>query len=557
MDFSELLQSMRDALSNAWTRVGFIMRTHVLATAFIVLLFAGGLVVWARSGFTVNVSRFFAATPTPSPTPHAPWLYCDYTTLAGACVQSPPNGNGVSEDYDAPDCTAGGGACALGNCRKWEGSGETLASWHPTSPPPNIPACEPITKVDSGNFSGYTDAPKNPAPVDFPNCLVIDNRDSHDPNWGTMTEHIVPDVNRGTPVPKLFYKRFVINNCPWEVHLVFQVDGGPKASFSLGAGTRGGLSDEEVSRGFKYTNLPEGFDFPSCWNSGATSRPASCGREITIEYDLNTYTCGSLGVTLSWWHRVSNNELGGRNATTDTRGMGFVSSLNYGKDCTGSPLERQPGIPLKSPTPTPVGGGTHAPSVLAVQCGATQNVLTWTLPAGHDSNGLLRSADGGGNTFLPISNNTQATFTDTNVQAGHRYTYTHKAWTDKTSNSVSCPTATISPTGTISASVSPGASPQSSPAVTSGVSPTPTLYYFASPTPYLYSYTPPTGQAGGTGGATTASGVQTGPGDATLLALIISALVSLLYVSYTHSPLARKHEAEDISRDQGPMDFRT
>jgi hypothetical protein len=51
--------------------------------------------------------------------------------------------------------------------------------------------------------------------------------------------------------------------------------------------------------------------------------------------------------------------------------------------------------------------------------------------------------------------------------------------------------------------------------------------------------------------------VQTGPGDVTLLALIISSLVSLLYISYTHSARGRRREAEDISRDQGPMDFRS
>jgi hypothetical protein len=53
------------------------------------------------------------------------------------------------------------------------------------------------------------------------------------------------------------------------------------------------------------------------------------------------------------------------------------------------------------------------------------------------------------------------------------------------------------------------------------------------------------------------SEVATGPGEATLLALIISALVSLLYVTYTHSPLALRREVEDISKDQGPLDFRS
>jgi len=54
-----------------------------------------------------------------------------------------------------------------------------------------------------------------------------------------------------------------------------------------------------------------------------------------------------------------------------------------------------------------------------------------------------------------------------------------------------------------------------------------------------------------------AGGVQTGPGDAVLVALLVSGIVTLLYVSYTHSPVFRRSEAEQVSRDQGPMDFRS
>jgi hypothetical protein len=51
--------------------------------------------------------------------------------------------------------------------------------------------------------------------------------------------------------------------------------------------------------------------------------------------------------------------------------------------------------------------------------------------------------------------------------------------------------------------------------------------------------------------------VPTGPGDAVFVALLASAIMTLFYVSYTRSSVFRRHEVEHISRDQGPMDFRS
>jgi hypothetical protein len=42
-----------------------------------------------------------------------------------------------------------------------------------------------------------------------------------------------------------------------------------------------------------------------------------------------------------------------------------------------------------------------------------------------------------------------------------------------------------------------------------------------------------------------------------MLALIFAAVGSLLYAAHTRSPGFRRHEAEHISKDRGPMDFRT
>lgn len=61
---------------------------------------------------------------------------------------------------------------------------------------------------------------------------------------------------------------------------------------------------------------------------------------------------------------------------------------------------------------------------------------------------------------------------------------------------------------------------------------------------------------GGTGSVGGAGGVQTGPGDAVIAALMFAATLTLLYTAYTRSPLYRRREATRVSEDQGPLDFR-
>lgn len=61
----------------------------------------------------------------------------------------------------------------------------------------------------------------------------------------------------------------------------------------------------------------------------------------------------------------------------------------------------------------------------------------------------------------------------------------------------------------------------------------------------------------GTGGSSPVSEIPTGPGSAILIALLTAAALTLLYSGYTRSPTYRRREADDVSRDQGPLDFRS
>lgn len=86
-----------------------------------------------------------------------------------------------------------------------------------------------------------------------------------------------------------------------------------------------------------------------------------------------------------------------------------------------------------------------------------------------------------------------------------------------------------------------------------GATPTPTLQYTTTPTPY-YSYTPtPSSIIGGVGQ------VQTGPGETTILALIVGSIVALLYVGYAGSDAFRRGEAKSYSDEahKNPPDFRS
>ncbi len=83
--------------------------------------------------------------------------------------------------------------------------------------------------------------------------------------------------------------------------------------------------------------------------------------------------------------------------------------------------------------------------------------------------------------------------------------------------------------------------------------PTPTGYYTPTPTGG-YTYTPQPSSVGGVGQ------VETGPGDTTILALIVGSIAALLYVGYTGSDAFRRNEAKSYSkkaRKKSPPDFRS
>jgi hypothetical protein len=622
--------------------------------------------------------------------PKTPWTYCDFATYKP--VQAPPLVHTlVTQDWSAPQ--SGGPTCVPGQCRPWQGSGPT--SWAPLPSPAGLPACEPMSVINEAAVKGWeatrtggrgVQGPVTLPVITFPDCFYIDHeRGSTDPNTGTTTENTIPSIFQVFPNAKFFWKAFVVNNCPWEVHLTFAVGGSPKASFEIGPAFRPELPGAEFTKAFK-ADLPNGYDFPSCWNDGGKrgpGRPKDCAREVSITYDLNAYTCGSLGTAMVFSHRVNGAQPSLAFSSADPRGSTrvFTTALNYGKDCTGAATERAPGGSLK-PVPPPPTTTTCSPTILpapaklTVQCRTTGNVLTWTNEAKACELSILRGVDGGNAVFLTGTPKAPATtYTDTAIQAGKSYTYRIKNHPSVTSAAVTCkdgvqvvtsptptipgPTVTPTPTSSTPPPVSPptpgptitpplpgsqlqcgplsqtvavnqqafvqafggtgtyifttssdgrldlvaanraavsysSAGPRtinlsdgqssvqcavnvsapgiedtdedddsvpddvecpSFPCVDTDTDGTPDYLDLDSDNDGIPDRTDPNRTVRNVAGSP--GEVPTGPGEATLLALIVSALVSLLYVSYTHSPLYHRREAEKVSEDQGPLDFRS
>ena len=91
------------------------------------------------------------------------------------------------------------------------------------------------------------------------------------------------------------------------------------------------------------------------------------------------------------------------------------------------------------------------------------------------------------------------------------------------------------------------------------VTPTPTATFTTTPTP-TQTFTPtPRPTLTPTPRPTIVppiSQVQTGPGDTTVVAILLAASLTLLYAGYTRSSAFYRHDAKSISKEHNPLDFR-
>ncbi|HXV26945.1 MAG TPA: hypothetical protein VD862_02910 [Candidatus Paceibacterota bacterium] len=222
------------------------------------------------------------------------------------------------------------------------------------------------------------------------------------------------------------------------------------------------------------------------------------------------------------------------------------------------------------------------PATLTAQCTGGNGlpvILNWNIPVGAVANSIIKrniTAGTEGQFVTGILDNA-TTYLDSDLEPGNTYSYTHKAHASVASEPVvvtmsasgvcSVQGASPSPTGTPFTSVPP--SPTGTPGTVvitpppgddfdgDGVSdadecPTASLGYCQDSdgdgSPDFADATD--GRIGG------AAATATGPGEVTMVSLLLAALVALLYVSYTHTGTFRRREVHGLKEDQGPMDFR-
>lgn len=499
MEFSELFHAIGDALSNVANRVSFIIRNYWKALILFVLAIGAVAVITIQSGFIVEIGKFFATEPTGTA------VNCEPVTAA--------------MDWKAP-------------------TGVTIA-------PSGKPYCTPPLGADTS----------------FPGCFIVDYNNPEYTNFADLNAIGDPTnlVTRyGTRVQTVSSQGMAKNLCPWTVHYTFLSIGSKKS----GGEPRGPDMIQSTEEAFTRSAPGDSQDIESCWNSGVVS---TCLTEVKhkITYDINAFTCGRVFAGSSWDHF--------KNASgASTYGNpGFAVVFNYGRDCSGSSAERAPGSisggsGSSGSCPAAPDASKVKAAQLTVQCGTTQNVLTWqnplTLnaavnsvirneipPGGSDISKFVFTEGGCWNTFGI------GTYTDKDVKSGYTYTYTIKTHNTVRSNSVTCKNGSQVASSPIISTATPAVT--TTPTITTIGETTPTPV--AIEIPVNTFQTPPAISTPLPTSSTSPSGVSTGPDDVVILALMISSIVALAYVTYARSPSGRQAEAEEVSKDQGPLNFKS
>lgn len=455
MSFASLRQFFRDN-----PRMWIVLTGALLVTATIVF--------WAFGGFGVGLSRFFAMEDV-----------CENAQDSQANCESCGGEWFVSTD--------GGDYCGPGSGSLDCPAGETRDSEDDVCYPDDS-GCDPPYEYWDGNsceISYCTDE-------NYVEGLV--NFETGDCDVSSSTDDCLPGETRD-PEDDVCYPDGSSGN-PGDGSGTEQDPSDNEGVCELSGGTWNGVECD-------YPQTPTGGDggagTPSCVPTYRSCSGDDIFQHYTTCPGLVIVECGSVGCD-----PLNNNtaavcrqpavgqpeperHLECRNNTCTMVGGDGEDSCDrpIGSACgTTNPSNPAPGSPT-SPT------GSHTSSVLTVQCGPTQNILTWNLPAGHTANGLLRSVDGATNVMIAGIAAGATSHTDTNIQAGHTYTYHHKPFADTASNGVTCSTVA----GALStAPPPPGATPTPMPIVVAVASPSPTPQSSSAPTPVPSAGTTPLAQ---------------------------------------------------------------
>lgn len=490
------------------------------------------LIVWARLGFTVQVSRFFAA-PVESPigpaaegggaplvNPNASTQSCG--SLGGTvCLARTASGCGAGYTdvgQKTTDCDSGYGFCCAP-------TSTTSPTPTPASTPTPSSACGPSVP-EGGTFS-----------------------------WSFRTSEPWGDCANGTA--PTYWTLVNVDAChPNGLHLVWRAEHRDKASCDIG------LAGTSIAEGSGITT--------NVTNFSNMDLPDGQAGSAQMTYDPKTFKCGSVRLWGAFW--ASGPESNNKNAGN----TGYYKVINYGVDCGAVPTP----VPA-TPTPTPVPTATLTPTPTITATASPTPTPTATTTATPTPVSLAMALAVGG------ANVTTGGVEAASVNATNGQTVSVIAI-------VSNPQATASLTNVLVKALLPagigyiaGSTTIDGAAAVDGIVNTGVTLATIAPTQFhriafrvrIDSSTFPVGSTqvivridASSAGVTAQSGqlvitvsksiaqpgvVKTGPADAVLVAFLVSAIMTLLYVSYTHTSVYRRHELEKFGSERDPLDFRS
>lgn len=485
------------------------------------------LIVWARLGFTVQVSRFFAAGPSCGQLAQqngasglATDTCCADTAANASVCRSQGKTTNVGTTYD----------CAAGCFIKPAG---TAATPTPTPAPSGAPSSSCGTSVPQGGTF----------------------------DWGFKTSEPWDGCGDGTA--PTYWTLVTVGTChPDGLHLVWRAEHRDKASCDIG------LAGQAIGEGAGITTAVTGFS--------NMDLPDGQAGTAQMTYNPKTYSCGSVRLWGAFW--ASGPESSNKNAGN----TGYYKVINYGKDCgaaaatptpaqspTPTPTATLTATPTATPTPTPTPTGTPSPTPSATPT-ASPTALTLALAvgganltAGGPEAAVVGATNGQTVSVIAIVSNPQTEPTQalTNVllKAALPAGIAYIAGTTTVDGAAA--TDGIVNTGITLATVGPSQSHRVAfnVRVDSSALPVGSTQIIVNLDASAAAVTPKSGQLfiEVTKSVAQPGAVKTGPGDAVLVAFLVSAIMTLLYVSYTHTSVYRRHELEKFGSERDPMDFRS
>lgn len=548
------------------------------------------LIVWARLGFTLELSKFYAQQ---NPATCGDGI-CDVgevNTCQGDCGAGPGGGGAgggggatptTNPAAETASCGSFGGAVCLPRTAASCGAGYSDTGHKTVDCDSGYGLCcsVAIAATTTPPLPTTTGTPASTCGPSIPDGGAFNWQYVKNENWDTNCVEGQSNINP----QEAFYVGVNVQAChPNGLHLVWRADVRNKASCDMKL-----AADRQLSEGAGITTQVSANVTNMDWPNGQAGN-------ATMTYNPATLNCGSVHLWGAFWAS------GPQSSNLNAGNTGYHVVLNYGKDCgattptpTAAPTPTPTATAVRTPTPTPTPTATATISRSPTPTPISSSTL---LPT-PTSSSIVSSSPTPTNTAAPspipgmaISVNgrnvTAASALSTVVQAQggqqvegvvvvrntQAVTLNNVVLRVALPNGLTYVAGSTSVAGTPTAidSITTGGLSIGSIAAQKDVSVAFRMLVvgasFVVGTTQVAVPVSATADAVAQQNASFAvvvsrvasapGTVQTGPGDAVLAAFLMSAIMTLLYVSYTHTSAYKRKEIQAITHSRDPMDFRS